>query len=102
MESMLEYVEVKFALDYSKEDDILYDDMAWSRKDLERRILALIEKMQNALLVKNKLNIVEGKLANLITKGNRKNLCKNEMISSNMSAMVNTLTARSGGSRNNY
>ena len=102
LESIIEYVEVKFASDYCKEDEILYNDVVWSRKNLEGKILALIEKMQNAFLIKNKLNIVDDNHKNLITKGTRKSVCKNAFISHSISAIGITLTGRSGDSQNNY
>lgn len=43
---MIESVELLKALDYTDEENILYDDTVWTRESLEQKSLSLLEGMQ--------------------------------------------------------
>lgn len=71
-EDMIEESEINFAMKYSKEKgDVLYDGQLWTRLQLDQRILVIIERLQNRLLIKNRLNIADEKFKDIITRGSR-------------------------------
>ena len=43
---LIESVELLKALDYTDEENILYDDTVWTRESLEQKSLSLLEGMQ--------------------------------------------------------
>lgn len=78
-EDMIEQSEIIFAMKYSKEkEDVLYDGQLWSRLELDQRVLVLIEKLQNRLLIKNRLNIADEKFKDILTNGSRKKINEND------------------------
>ena len=69
---MIEQSEINFAIKYSKEkEDVLYDGQLWTRLQLDQRILALIARLQNRLMIKNRLNVADGKFKDILTNGSR-------------------------------
>ena len=101
-EDLIEQSEIIFALKYSKEDkDVLYDGQLWTRLQLDKRILGLIENLQNRFVIKNRINIADEKLRNIIKNGSRHNLNFNDKDQPKIAKMDSPLLSnRSQISRN--